>query len=317
MKTKSPEIRLISCTRDPIETLFACWAQSRPTQYPKLFEFLRRTADSNVVTAIDVIDAVDEGVLQKKDINEVFQNIISTSLPVSESVHLTWGFCALPIEWREQAVRKRQWGFWLTSMREFGMDDFVTDGRWTPPVDGSLPPEARAFLEDFMVTVESAYRKLKELGAPQEIARKVIPLCASHNGTMFSNLRTLIDTLSSRSCWIAQIDLWGPVLLGMILALREVHPLLGSIISPPCFERYKDSYKGCKYAMINTNRLNKKDPYAVCPLYFVNEFGGEVQNWSSHMTRCGTEQSYIEQGARLLTVWRNIWNRDQFTGKLL
>ncbi|MCG8434332.1 MAG: FAD-dependent thymidylate synthase, partial [Gammaproteobacteria bacterium] len=274
---------------------------------------------------------------------DVFKRVTAMSIPVSESLHFVWGFTNLPIEWREQAVRKRQWGFWLTSMREFGMDDFVSEGRWAPPVEGAVPPDASQFLEDFMLKAEEAYNKLKELGAPQEIARKVIPLCATHNGTMFSNFRTLLDTLSSRSCWIAQVDLWGPVIQGMVEELRRIHPTLGLIVSPPCFKRYEEKYQGCKYKMINQNRLTGEDPYAPCPLYcwneeghdtlipstsidlsdeisthFSEEVGGEAGlRWQRIMEAAEVGESYIEQGYRLTSVWEKIWGRNPFTGKIL
>src|SRR5690606_32978946 len=131
-----------------------------------------------------------------------------------------------------------------------------------------------------MRRIEDGYNELLGMGVPQEIARKVIPLCATHNGTMFSNFRTLLDTVESRSCWIAQADLWAPVMVGMVRDLRERHPLLGAIVSPPCFDRYSDQYKGCAYKLINENRLTKdpatgkmKDPYAPCPLYVMHEPG--------------------------------------------
>lgn len=346
MKTKQPSFKMISCTENPVETLFSCWVQSRPTQYPKIFEWLlkHRPDSGGVVTVKDILFLMEcegrdrsfgnEPIISRKDVDDVFKNVVAMSIPVTESVHFTWGFTNLPIEWREQAVRKRQWGFWLTSMREFGMDDFVTDGRWSPPPEDSVPPEAMKFLVDFMQQVEKAYVKLKELGAPQEIARKVIPLCASHNGTMFSNMRTLLDTLASRSCWIAQLDIWAPVLVDMVTELKKVHPLLGMLVSPPCFDRFKDDYKGCKYKLINENRLTGKDPYAPCPLYVTNELAspptremaatlriagiqGDLTAWIELMREAKVGGAYITQGQRLLPIWKDVWNRDPFSGKLL
>lgn len=340
MNVRKPNIRLISCTENPVETLFAAWAQSRPTQYPEVFDWLKsrryseagdpdfRDVESNdVITAKHIVIALREGIIGQSAVDEVLKKITAMSIPVSESVHFTWGFSALPIEWREQAVRKRQWGFWLTSMREFGMDNFVSEGRWAPPVEGAGTPEAHEFLEDFMLEIEQAYNKLKELGMPQEIARKVIPLSATHNGTMFSNLRTLLDTLASRSCFIAQLDIWAPVLLGMVAELKKKHPLLGMIVSPPCFDRFSNEYQGCKYKLINENRLSKKDPYAPCPLYCMNEDGTErpsaladvnpVDLWTQMMGKSGVLPQYIQQGHRLLKVWKEIWQRDPFSGQLL
>ena len=352
---RQPTFSLISCTEDPLETLFADWAQSRPTQYPALFEWLEENCPERggVVTAKDIKyilkywDEVDGdfGVLDpmlvgdrpkapitRDQVEEVFKKVTAMSIPVSECISFTWGFTSLPIEWREQAVRKRQWGFWLTSMREFGMDDFVTAGRYAPPVEGAVPTDngGLEFFHDFMKQIEVAYNRLKhEFDWPQEIARKVIPSCATHNGTMFSNFRTLLDTLASRSCWIAQVDLWAPVLTGIVSELRKKHPLLGMIVSPPCFDRYSDEYKGCSYKLINENRLSEKDPYAPCPLYchkeshsvgkqteIVPRVGPGEDAWRKVMEAAGVKPQYIHQGQRLLPVWQKIWGRDPFTGKL-
>lgn len=327
LKVKEPEFRLISCTGSPIETMFACWAQSRPTQYPHLFEWLLENEYGSVVTARMVLSAFVDQVLGASEIYEAIKKIIGMPLPILESIHFTWGFASLPIEWREQAVRKRQWGFWLTSMREFGMDDFYEDGRWCPPVPGVGTPQALQRLEEFVAFAEATYNELKELGLPQEVARKVVPLCATHNGTMFSNFRTLLDTLASRSCWIAQVNLWGTVLTSMIRDLRIIHPLLGQIVSPPCFERFENEYKGCKYRLINENRMNQKDKYAVCPLYCFNEAGhlrsqsqGDADGsalWNLILEKAGTQKKYIDQGIQLLSTWKHIWHRDPFTGKIL
>lgn len=344
-ETQKPSFGMISCTEDPIETLFAAWAQSRPTQYPKLFEYIRQQGYWNgdgslnpesygeVVTKDIVANAIHDGVVTEDDIKDVFRNVSAMSIPVSESIHFTWGFTSLPIEWREQAVRKRQWGFWLTSMREFGMDDFVTAGRYAPPAPGAVSDDngGLEFFHDAMLQIEKFYNTLKhEYGWPQEIARKVIPSCATHNGTMFSTFRTLAATLEARSCWIAQVDLWGPVIVGIVNSLKKVHPMLGMIVSPPCFEKYSNEYKGCAYKLINENRLSGKDPYAPCPLFCMNE--EHVENmpivqlgterppsqdlWVNIMAEAGLKLQYIEQGERLLQVWSNVWQRDPFSGTL-
>lgn len=324
-KIKNPSFGLISCTESPLETLFAGWVQSRPSQYPRIFEYMEENGYGDIVTADIIYCAILDEVVTEEDVKSVFKNVSAMSIPVSESIHFTWGFTSMPIEWREQAVRKRQWGFWLTSMREFGMDDFVDAGRYAPPVEGSVPDNGGLeFFHDFMKEIQNAYNKLKhEYEWPQEIARKLIPSCATHDGTMFSSFRTLVETLESRSCWIAQLDLWAPVLTGIVNSLKDKHPLLGLIVSPPCFDRYSDEYKGCAYKLINENRLTGKDPYAPCPIYCHHDVNlhresssDNLHDWLDVMNRAGTKPSYFTQGQRLLPIWSDIWNRDPFTGKL-
>jgi len=328
---KEPSVKLISNTWIPIETLFAVWAQSRPTQYPELFKWLAGSRTEtyqpspspeligSVLTAVSVSEARAARVITQEEIYSAFKTIAAMDLPITESIHFTWGFSDLPIEWREQAVRKRQWGFWLTSMREFTMEDFYTDGHYADPPEGTVSEESLKFFHGTLESIQTAYRHLQDhYGWSPEKARKVIPLCATHNGTMFSNLRTLLNTVSSRTCWIAQIDLWGPFVLSMVKSLGEIDPMLGNIISPPCFKRFEEDFLGCKYEGINENRCSGKDMYAPCPLYVAQIEGATraESQYSVFTTNWGTEDKFVKDALRLIPTWESIWNRDPFTGKL-
>lgn len=323
MPVKEPEFRLISHTALPIETVMAVWIQSRPTQFPKVFEWmkkhqrdLKKAQHYQVVTAelVHMLQQHFPDVLSAATVGDTFKQILRMPLPILESIHFTWGFANLPIEWREQAVRKRQWGFWLTSMREFTMEDFATDGRYRLPPENDYSPESIERFHEIIEHLEQDYNELLELGWPQEVARKVVPLCATHNGSMFSNLRTLKETISARTCWIAQIEVWRPVLKGMVSELTNVDPLLGHLVTPPCFDMFSEEYKSCKYVGMNENRLCGKDPYAACPLYVANEL---KKDWASTLGEAKIEDKYFEQGERLLETWMSIWRRDPFSGKLL
>lgn len=319
MPAKLPEIRLVSCTRYPVESALAVWIQSRPTKYPEVFELLDGT---DVVTAKTLKHFFDHGMLNKQKYLDTFEEIIATDLPVNESVHFTWGFANLPIEWREQAVRKRLWGFWLTSMREFSMADFADDGRYCPPPDGSVSPESIERFEEMLRDHHQAdYIELMDKwGWPPEKARKVIPLSATHNGGMFATFRTLRDTLKSRSCWIAAIDQWGPWTISVTRDLRNEDPMLSHLVSPPCFDRGKTEFKGCPYALINKNRLSKNDPYAPCPLFMFHTSGlmgdPNTKDWEARMLEAGVEQKYVDDGLRLIHIWGKVWGRNPITGEL-
>jgi len=326
MQTRTPEIRLISCTHQPIKTVFCTWAQSRPTQYPQLFRVLKEYFDRDVLT-VDALDniraAYDERVHGVTDevILEAFKTAAKMDLPVTECIHFTWGFANMPIEWREQKVRERMWGYWITSMREFGVDDFYTEGRWAPPVEGSISEGAQALMESTLQTIESAYTTLRKMDVPAEVARKIVPLCITHNGTMFSTYRTMTQTVAKRSCWIAQNALWAPVLLGMSEELAHVHHLLGNLISPPCFEPFSDTFKSCKYAGINENRMKGTDVYAPCPLYCshlqqdVGHGADDILTWTALLERINSDPAYLQESTRLLKSYAKIWNRNPFSGK--
>lgn len=366
-QTGDPYFHLVSCTENPVETLMAEWITSRPTQYEKFLEWNFERTGRRIPTALDVQNALrfsdreyqtaqevkDLVGLTQEDVDEVFKKVIAMSIPVSECIHFTWGFTGMPISWREQAVRKRQWGFWLTSMREFSMSGYVDQERVDIPlhhreayedartkrslseVGDSLAvlqtqadrlgeeSSAGEFLYDLLQVMQWGYDELIKRGMTQEDARCIIPLSAKHNGSMFSNLRTLLDTTKSRSCWIAQVDLWAPVLTGMVRDLQKVHPLLAHIISPPCFDRYSDKYKGCAYELINENRMGTEDPFMPCPIYSSREsfqdldFGTDVEKlWEHLVSQAPERESYLAAAKRHLPIWGQIWNRDPVTGRL-
>lgn len=371
-QTGESYFHLISCTEDPIETLMAVWITSRPTQYETFLKWNFEATGRRIPTAEDVKDALssyghytsqlrlctdehphtrlgsreqhqanrDAIGLTTESVEEVFKKVVAMSIPVSECISITWGFTGLPISWREQAVRKRNFGFWLTSMREFPMDDFVSTGRfrvaerWQGDVDEYLPKAleglenaedhgAGAVLADTFAHLEKAYNKLIELGMTQEEARGIIPLDAKHNGTMFGTLRTLLETVKSRSCWIAQVDLWAPVLQGMVRDLKKIHPLLGGIVSPPCFDRYSNEYKGCSYKLINENRCGDKDPFLPCPIYTAREVAPHVSAdvaikdiWEEIVASDPMREPYLAAAKRHLPIWGQVWGRDPYTGQL-
>lgn len=352
--TKQGKFVLVSCTEFPVETLFAVWLTSRPKQYPKILKLVHDVYDSTLPTGkmihkllevcrpnsqLSILklnsfvnspefvtkDEIVNSGLTEELVLTTFKNVVAMSIPVSESVHFTWGFEHMPIAWREQAVRERQWGFWLTSMREFDMTSFVDEGNYFVPerfqddADADGPSDARVFLDEFMNKIQDAYNTLLGLGMTQEEARNIIPLSAMHNGAMFSTLRTLLNTLNKRSCWISQVELWGPVIQDMSQALRKEHPVLGGMISPPCFKPYSNEFQGCKFKGIMDNRVLGKDPYAVCPLYMSNtnnsEFLTPEHRYNTYLQDLSAERpAYAKLAKRHLSIWEDVWNRNVYTG---
>jgi hypothetical protein len=331
--TGDHRFHLISMTNNPLESLLAVWITSRPTEYPAFCKWLQATKGRPIPTAEDVVEALaqpDSGITSEH-MEEIFQKVCAMSIPVSECIHLTWGFTGQPIEWREQAVRKRQWGFWLTSMREFPMDNFVDVGRVQMPARWEAKPESDAHkaFNDIMAKVQEGYNRLTELGMTQEEARAIIPLGAKHNGTMFSTLRTWLETTAARSCWIAQADTWGPVIASMVEELKAIHPSMGLMVSPPCLPRYGEDYQGCKFKLINENRVGDidgyKDPYMPCPLYVHHEHdgwghgiaGASVEDfWNALVKLHPDREDYATSAHRHLRIYGQMWNRNPITGEL-
>jgi hypothetical protein len=335
-----PVFKLVSCTENPVETLFAAWAQSRPTRYPLFFGWLKdRNGGDETVTAQDVLAALAEGILDEQTLTDVFTDVIAMEIPVAESVHFTWNFTNLPISWREQAVRERQWGFWLTSAREFDNRHYVDEGRFNvaPRIKAASesgdPNGVEAFevLMSVYLACQEGYARLRQLGFAEEEARDILPLGMKHHGSMFSNFRTLLHSVRKRTCWIAQLDLWLPVIWGIAEQLRKKHPAMRGLVSPPCFKPYSNTYTGCTAGKIAGDRVRGIDPYAPCPIYMRYErpnFDVGTQRFLATTPDAEVYEKYLqymEQSPRAahaalarkhLPIWRGIWGRDPHTGKL-
>lgn len=345
----APRFQLISCTADPIETLMAVWITSRPSQYVRFLDWVEGRWNRRIPTAYDVKEGMgyyeiwtgelelaeskgasaeylsqrrtwrDAIGLTPRDVEEVFKKVVAMDIPVSECVHLTWGFENMPITWREQAVRERQHGFWMTSSREFSQADFFDEGRFLVAPSVEQDDLRLNIVQGAYKLLQQGYRDLIEMGVPQEDARNILPCGLTHNGTMFETLRTLMRTVSKRSCWIAQVDLWGPVVQGVAKELRQVHPLLGLIITPPCFRRFSDDYQGCKFVGINENRCEGRDPYMPCPIYLEREVESPAtpeEVWGDIVRDAPEREPYLATAKRHLPIWGRVWGRNPVTGKL-
>lgn len=192
--------------------------------------------------------------------------------------------------------------FWSQTMRVMDMGHFATDGEYLLPESADDTPmpgqyigpdpdcemckgigsskeygpckcirrrsRSRAdFYHEQMNWIQSAYKKLVESGMPIEDARNILPLGVQHRLTWKLSLSSLLHVLSKRSCWIAQLGMWEPIILGMVEELAtKIHPFFRRLMDPPCIGA-DGKFKECVFTLENDNRIMGKDPYAPCPLY--------------------------------------------------
>ena len=117
-----------------------------------------------------------------------------------------------------------------------------------------------------MMWIQSAYRKLVEVGIPMEDARGLVPLAATHRMTWTINLAALKHVVGKRGCWILQLGIWRPIIEGMIEALAEKFgEVFRTLISPPCLSGSK--FKGCQFKLDNERRIQGEDEIPPCSLY--------------------------------------------------
>lgn len=280
--TQKTTVRLLSWTSNPVQTVYVQWMASRNTE---------QVPDPAAVDA------------NSPEVLDVFKKVIDMRIPLAETLDFIFLLEHVPIALREQLVRHRvghSFGerigadvvpdlsastFWTQTMRVMRMDDFATDGEYLVPasIENNNNPMAskpelaelpggrpRKTVEQFyheqFLWMQSAYRKLIAAGVPVEDARNILPLGAMHRMTWKVNLSALFHVLGKRSCTIAQLGMWEPVIRGIVDELaNRVHPHFRRLVDPPCFEA--GEWTGCKFGLENDNRVKGDDPYPPCPLY--------------------------------------------------
>lgn len=228
--------------------------------------------------------------------------------------------------------------FWAQTMRVKDMGTFATEGEYLEPewlkengekpipegwayealsdeqisqglVPRKIPANVRQFYHTQMKWIQQAYRRLIKAGMPAEDARNLLPLGCQHRLTWKVNLSALMHVLSKRSCWIAQLGMWKPVIHGMVTELAtKVDPFFRRLVDPPCIGK-DGEFEACRFSKENENRLpGGIDPYPPCSLW-VNHDGN---NWRNGPT---VQESKLSQYDRMSREFSQLWGRDPNTGK--
>jgi len=200
-------------------------------------------------------------------------------------------------------------------MRILDMTDFFLDNQFyvpesitaNVPFNDEAPPPSNdswTVYKNCMAYIAQAYKQLLDAGIPMEDARQVLPLACTHRMTWSINLAALLHLLSKRGCWIAQLGMWQPIVLGMVRELGDqVHTCFREFVCPPCIKGADDLFQGCLYGVENQEREAARDPYPVCPLWWHKEQqhrGLPDHAQQAFLTRC--------------KLYRKLWNRDPETG---
>lgn len=161
-----------------------------------------------------------------------------------------------------------------------------------------------------MQKIQEAYNALVEAGIPMEDARELIPLGAQHRISWDLNIGSLQHIVGKRGCWILQLGIWGPVIMGMINELVEkVHPIFSELVTPPCIKG--DKFSGCVYMEECRRRYTGDDALPPCPLHLANHHRPDA------VLPLALNQLNIPMKAEMLDraeEYRKFWGRDPWTG---
>lgn len=314
-----PKVTLLSWTEYPLETIYAVWMASK-------------TEDELMIPS-EIAKTISRAELEK-----TFDAIIAQRIPIGEHINFVFMMENISVSWREQAVRHRigvsasperlgvdiisdlaSSSFWSQSMRIQNMGRFASNRMYRVPssLDGKVicngngaitGMDAISVYEDCMRYIQEVYGALVNSGVPMEDAREVIPLAAQHRISWSLNMSSLQHIMGERGCWILQLGLWGPIIMGMINELAtKVHPLFRNLVSPPCIKG--NTFKECIYKEECRRRLVGDDKLPPCPLhlhYHVNN-GKIVANVENI--------PMSEEMKKRAEEYRIFWGRSPYTGK--
>lgn len=336
-----PKVTLISWTECPEETLFVLWKASRCDDEIKtnpwhLHEERKRYGDP----ALDV------------EVEKLFQQMLHSGLPLLENISLTFLLENVSISFREQMVRHRiatkygarvgvdmvpqisQSSWWSQTMRVKDMGAFASRGEYR------LPESVRGTSEEdpyhaLMLMIESLYSRLRSAGIPPEDAREVIPLAAHHRISWTTNLAMVKHIIGKRTCWIAQSELWQPIITQMLEEMaKKINPKLRTLADPPCFTQ--GEWSGCPYKIENYPRVEGLDPYPPCPLFLTKHIQSasqvvaekdstawypETRGDDIASINCGELYWTTREAARMETMakmgvrFMELWRRNPWTGE--
>ncbi len=285
----------------------------------------------------------------EKDITEnreLFFTLMDEGIPIMEMVEFIFVLEDIPISLREQIVRHRlghkfddklgldivpelgDSNFWVQSMRILDMSDF---NFYVPEKIGEYE-EAFACYSELMDRIKGTYAELLAMGIPMEDARQVIPLAATHRMVWKLNVTAIKHICSKRSCWIAQLGMWKPIIEGLVSELWKVDGWFRDIVAPPCVTNGK--FSGCKFCEHNRLRVTDDGERQVppCPLYLKgheeeamraadNAFKIKQEaNW--YYNRMDEIWGTKDEEAHSLMIkmkvdYQNIWGLESTAGKML
>ncbi len=349
-KNLDPTVKLVSHTYAPVETLCHLWDASREEGEVKSVEDMlheKRMVDSDSrLPDTHKQPHYEHNLEAVNKRQELFLQILDAGIPVAENVSFTFMLDNVSIALREQMVRHRigakvgdrvgmdhapdlsDSSWWSQSMRILNMGEFADRGKYVIPDtvnhrpteyydysggdDQSRRLEALEVYESFMHKAQEAYKALVKAGVPMEDARNVIPLAATHRISWTLNLAALKHIVGKRGCWILQLGIWKPIIVGMINALADqIDPVFRRLITPPCMKG--DKYTGCKFCIDNERRDEGKDALPPCSLWTKMEEKSETHGAVMFRIR---ERGQEEEFDRMTEEYADLWGRNPHTGKV-
>jgi hypothetical protein len=225
--------------------------------------------------------------------NREIMAIAALDFPLKETIIFSFVFSDVTITWREQAVRQRKATPWSQTSRTRPLENFVDNGWFEEPKAIAANPRLHEKFGSVILSIQEFYRLAKSEGVHNEDARCLQPTCQTHRISFAYNARVLEATMEDRLCFIAQAELWTPIIRQMLEHVVRVDPRLAVLFHPPCVKGGK--YRYCPIEHENERRMDGRDPMGPCPVWTMHE--GLV--WDGVPLRENAEEQY----AKIAPLW--------------
>jgi len=268
-----PKAQLLHAPENPLLILWNGWYWTRdparlldnlPDQYDPLGSEIVLQNQLDRITGIRNIDSKGRIIPLIPSTLELVQhalNMLREHVPIPELITLVWGLENVPRALQEQIVRTRNAAFFCETHRVVDKSSYADDGDFFPLDFGE------EVQHEYMRAInmgQEAYRCLKVLGVPPELARGVLPMHVNSRLIMGITLREFARQMSTRTCEIAQSSYWKPLIDSM---RPEMEGYLGKELSDSIFEPSCAKDLTCIMPGEAEARLRGESPYEPCTRY--------------------------------------------------
>lgn len=287
-----PHVSLIDHSPFPLETLYAFWHASRTDTATLTAREIHAayTSSKRVNERIAPRFYVGPSTSDTEPFWQYFdrevQQIAHLDFPLKEAIIFSFVFTNVTITWREQAVRQRRATPWSQTSRTRPLENFADKGWFEEPKAIREHDLLHNMYDAIIHDVQDFYRMALVEGVNREDARCLQPTSQTHRICFAYNGRVLEQTMEDRLCFIAQQELWGPIVRQMKQLVMNVDPRLAVLFHPPCIKGGK--YRYCPVEHENQRRMDGRDPYGPCPMWAMHE----GFDWEVVPLRSNAEQQY-------------------------
>lgn len=313
-KEFKPIVELVSCTSNPVGSLFSIWHGSRHNEKisAELAQQMYDTTDKeyldeNKSVSKQFFDACEEvlkcypeyatesGKDYRNIVTQIARIVLKANVPASECVLFTFSIDCASVALREQMVRSKFASYWTQTSRTADLEHM--DVNRSKAVETFGGDKAVEVYDNAVETIRQAYQVLTKLGVPTEEIR-LAPESRVHRVYWIISARSLMPILNKRASWIAQGTLWGVI-------ISQVAKILKEQVSPE-FTYFMGKNDDCeisdgrvvryKYDIEVEDRYYERDPQPCDPL------------WLAYRNLTMPEHTDIEFYDYLKSIYINLWN---------